>query len=521
MGRVASAMTRSRAISVAASLAILMLLGFGVRLVLGMRTQIDADEAALALAGLHLNHGQFVLMEPDAQYLGALDAYVSAPFIALLGPGLLAVRLALAVTGALYVLSMYALGRVLFKSHRAGLLTAGVAAVFPLFAVYWSAKLRGGYVELPIFEAVALILCARIGWGTRGWFRWWALLGFVVGLALWSDVLIAVVFAVIATALLVRAPVTGWRRTLRGGALACVTGLIGLAPWIAYNVPNHLHSIRAIPRAFTSFTGGVSALVNDQLPVFVGGSSDCRHTIVPTAVSDGSLVALLVAVLWLRRRSLRNIVSGGLSEFEPLDVCLVLVPATLIYLAVSRLDSIPCEPRYLMPLAVPLVIAVATVLLVRWSGRWISLVATAAWLTINVIAAAGSLPDMSDYAVGSRVPFDLGPGISMIRAQHPTAVWAQFWLSHPLAYFSGDTLPIGEYGGYVGFPQRQMAVETALHPSWVFVEGQAGMAELERVCHERGITYSKITGGGLVLYTHLTGTVEPSDVIPGPAGRTD
>ena len=58
---------------------ILMALGFAVRLALGLRTQLDADEATFALAGLHITHGQFALMEPNGQYLGALDAYIAAP----------------------------------------------------------------------------------------------------------------------------------------------------------------------------------------------------------------------------------------------------------------------------------------------------------------------------------------------------------------------------------------------------------------------------------------------------------
>jgi hypothetical protein len=53
-------MHRSRTIRTALPIVALVLLGFAVRLALGMRTQVDADEAALALAGLHLTHGQVV-----------------------------------------------------------------------------------------------------------------------------------------------------------------------------------------------------------------------------------------------------------------------------------------------------------------------------------------------------------------------------------------------------------------------------------------------------------------------------
>src|SRR5437588_2302327 len=307
----------------------LMALGFAVRLALGLRTQLDADEATFALAGLHITHGHFALMEPNGQYLGALDAYIAAPFIALFGPNTLAIRLSVAAIGAVYVLSMYWLGRQLFRTQRAALLTALVAAVFPLFTVYWSSKLRGGYVEMPVFEALALGLCARAGWISAPRLRWWALLGLVCGAALWSDVLFIVVVAVIAAALLLRGPAIGWSAWRRGVGVACLGGAVGLAPWIAYNVPNKLHSIRAIPRVFTGFRSGAEILVNHQLPTLIGGTSSCGHDVVPPLISDVALLALLVAIVWMRRQSISNLLTGKATRFEPLDVVLVRIPATI------------------------------------------------------------------------------------------------------------------------------------------------------------------------------------------------
>src|SRR5207302_8589186 len=104
--------------------------------------------------------------------------YVAAPVVGLLGSNLLAIRLPLAMLGGIYVAVMYWLGRALFKRGDYALVTALVAAVFPLFTVFWSAKLRGGYTELPIFEAVALALCARVGWGQASTRRPWAAPGF-------------------------------------------------------------------------------------------------------------------------------------------------------------------------------------------------------------------------------------------------------------------------------------------------------------------------------------------------------
>ena len=101
-----------------------------MRLLVGLQLPLDGDEAVEAIGALRLLHGELLLMEPDGRYLGALDMYFLAPFLAVLGPTLLAVRAAMSLVGALYVAAMWWLGRLVFRSPQGGLLLAAVAAVF-------------------------------------------------------------------------------------------------------------------------------------------------------------------------------------------------------------------------------------------------------------------------------------------------------------------------------------------------------------------------------------------------------
>jgi 4-amino-4-deoxy-L-arabinose transferase-like glycosyltransferase len=460
-------------------------------------------------------------MEPNGQYLGALDAYVAAPFVGIFGTNLLAIRLPLAIVGGAYVAVMYWLGKVLFKRTDYALLTALVAAVFPLFTVYWGGKLRGGYTELPIFEAIALALCAKIGWGHGSKLRYWAALGVTTGVALWSDLLFIVVAAVVLLGLLLRGPTVGWPAWRRGAGVGLIAGVVGLAPWLAFNLPNNLASLHSIPKNYVGFRTGVGNLLSEHLPILVGGSSSCGHDVVPALVSDSLLGLLAVTILVMRRQTLARVFRGRFTSIEPIDLVYLALPATLIFLVVSRLNYDPCQPRYVTPLAVPLVIAVVTILAARWPWRSIGLPIAAAWLVISGLAAAGPLVDMQPTTpTGAAVPSDLGAGLAMINRENPSAVWAQYWLSRPLSYYSGDMLVIGDYGGYVGFVQRQQHVETAATPSWAFVAGDAETAVFERVCANRNVTFNKVEGGGLVLYTHLSATVEPQDVFIGSEAKT-
>jgi hypothetical protein len=118
------------------------------------------------------------------------------------------------------------------------------------------------------------------------------------------------------------------------------------------------------------------------------------------------------------------------------------------------------------------------------------------------------------------VPTTLDAGVVLLKEHDTAAVWADFSLSRLLSYYSHDTLPIAEYGGYAGFIQRQQQVETALDPSWVFVAGDPNIAKFLKACATKSITYTMYSGGGLDLYTGLTGSLEPGDVFTGVDAQT-
>ena len=48
------------------------------------RASIGSARATFGLAALHIDSGQLSLEEPKGRYLGALDAYIAAPLIAVM-----------------------------------------------------------------------------------------------------------------------------------------------------------------------------------------------------------------------------------------------------------------------------------------------------------------------------------------------------------------------------------------------------------------------------------------------------
>jgi hypothetical protein len=495
--------------------------GVVVRVAVGLRESLDGDEAVEAITALRILHGQFALMESSGRYLGALDSYMLAPFLAVLGPKLFAVRLAEGLVGGAYVLLTYALGRVCFRSTGPALVAAGVAAVFPLFALTFGVRART-YGLLLALETLVLLLALRLAWPERRpGRRAWALAGLTAGLAVWTHLLLALPVVAGLAAVLARGRVNVWRPTKSGLAVAGFWSLVGLAPWLVYNaVVSPLGSLRHLysPAVAYTVSPGLAAraVAGIGLPIFVGADvGDCGLTSAPALGFDAGLATLVLAVLWLRRRSLAALATGRLAELEPVDFVLAVAPAAVLAVTLG-FNTLVCEPRYLMPLAVPLAMGGALVLAAPWPWRALGLLLAAAWLAaagVTLRSALGEGPNLIVTSAGARVPVDGPTAAAALAAERPEAVWADYQLARTLQFYAGDRFVVGEYQGYVGFPDTQARAYAAHHPSWLFAAGDPEIAAFQAECARRGITYRTAQPApSLVLFASLSAPLTPDDL---------
>jgi 4-amino-4-deoxy-L-arabinose transferase-like glycosyltransferase len=487
---------------------------FVSRLLVGLHTGLDADEATTGVTALGIIHGHFALMESDAHYLGALEAYVLAPFVWLLGPTLAAIRISTALMGCVYALALYDLGRTILHRRAAALVLAGVGAVFPLFELTWTVKACIGYTAMVVLAVIALALAARIGWGQGGNRRRnWLLLGLVVGVGMWNDALIAVVFIPVLLGLLCRAPVLGWARTLRHVPWATGSALVGFSPWIVYNAANNLRSIHGLPNYSTSIAHAAKGLVGQELPIFVGTSSECGNTTVTPWVACIGLAALVGAVVWLRRRSLARLLHGHLSTLEPADMVLALAPIAVVAVTVGRWNDVPCEPRYLLPLAIPLAVGAALVLLVRSRWRLLSVLLAIGYLVIASISGYGPTVDsVSGTTTGALIPPDQTRIVAALEADHVTVLFADYWVARPILYLSDERIDAAVYNGPTAFPSIQDQAIASAHPDWLFVDGDPEIAVFRALMASRGVAATEVSLQGYELFDHLSSPLRPGDL---------
>jgi 4-amino-4-deoxy-L-arabinose transferase-like glycosyltransferase len=497
-----------------AALVLLLVAAFASRLIFGLHTGLDGDESTTAFTALRITQGHLVLMESNLHYQAALESYIIAPFVWLLGPTGLAVRVPVALVGTLFVLALYDLGHTIFRRRTAGLVLACVGAVFPVFELVWSMKARSGYAETMVFAVVCLCLAARIGWQPRGdRLRNWILLGLVAGLGLWNYLLIAVPLAPVAVALLCRAPALGWRRTLRGAGAALGGLLVGFSPWLAYNATHHLASLQNLPSYVTSIPHAVKGLVEQELPIFAGTSSECGSNTVTPWVAWVGLAALTVAVLWLRRKPIERLLRGDLRSLEPVEMLLAIAPVAVVAVVAGRFNDVPCEPRYLLPLAIPLAVGATLVLMVRSRWRFLTAGLSIAYLVLAGFTAYGPTVDALPYTTtGAPIPLNRTQIVTELEGRHVTALFGDYWVARPILYLSGDRIDAAVYNGPIGFPSVQAAAVASPDPAWLFVDGDPDIGIFQALMRSRGVTSSEVSVGGYELFEGFSAPLHPSDL---------
>ncbi len=314
----------------------------------------DSDEGTMGLMALHINgHGEHPVFLYGQTYAGSLEAYLAAGIFRVAGASDFTLRLGLVGLAALFLGIMYLLAALLY-SRRVALLSLPFLALGSSELLTRQLKADGGYAELLVFGAAAMLLACYLGVSTvdtprptrgrrlaayGGW-------GLVVGLGIWSHPLMLPFAAMSGLVLLLTC-----RRELRGLAGVCgLLGLvIGLFPVLAYNlsaapgqgtVATVLAIVRAGGSGHTSagpapFLQRLAGTVAVSIPVATGGSGLCglrpqdawplsaatsRHTVLCTAIhatwGAGWLVCWFLAVVGPVRSIVqrRQVTGRGRSE---------------------------------------------------------------------------------------------------------------------------------------------------------------------------------------------------------------
>ncbi len=309
-------------------------LGSGIRLALISLgwPHTNFDEGTMGEMAMNIAfHGEHPAFFYGQSYMGSLQAYLGAAFFHLFGVSLFSLRLGTVLLNTLFLVSMYLLARLLYPPKLA-LLSTLLLALAAVIVYYREIQAIGGYPETLLFGSLLFVLASWLALTARqeltpcnrrrGLLRLlaFAAWGMVVGLGLWSDLLI-LPFVLCSGLLLL---VTCWRDILSLAPVCLLVGfLIGGLPLILYNFQpgSHANSLdivlflfrggagvasgalqRLLPHSIVStFLVGIPTMTNyprvcdvSSTP-FLGGS---EPTTLPCAVMQGAWSLLWIA-LWI------------------------------------------------------------------------------------------------------------------------------------------------------------------------------------------------------------------------------
>ncbi len=249
----------------------MLLLAGVLRFVLAARgwPSPNSDEATIGLmVDDILWHGAHPAFTYGEHHVGSLDAYLQAPFFAVLGPTRFALHVTTTLQFLAFLLVLYALTRAVF-SKRTAMVTLALLVLGADLALYF--ELRAGHYAQDMLLLGALLMwlvVVRLGGALSRWRRPAVDLsiGLVAGLALWSTILLAPFVGAAILALGVEA-LRRWRVLPSGQrvrvvarqiALPVVGALIGFAPFLVVTVSTHGAVLREALRA-AGATGGPPA----------------------------------------------------------------------------------------------------------------------------------------------------------------------------------------------------------------------------------------------------------------------
>lgn len=451
----------------------------------------DSDEGTMGVMALHINgHGARPVFLYGQGYMGSLEAYLAAGIFRVAGASDLTLRLGLVLLAALFLGIMYLLAALLY-SRRVALLSLPFLAVGSSELLTRQLKADGGYSELLVFGAAAMLLACYLGLsavdaprpasGRRlaaygGW-------GLIVGLGIWSHPLMLPFAAMSGLLLLLTC-----RRELRG--LAGVCGLlgivIGLFPVLAYNVSaapgqSTVATIVAIVRAGGSghtsagpapFVQRLAGTVAVSIPVATGGSGLCglrpqdawplsaatsRHTVLCTAIhatwGAGWLLCWFLAVLGAVRSIVQRRQGKGRGRSETRDdrylenqqvARLALLGTAGLTLALFMLSPAPAHApwfnvRYLegVWVALPAILALfATDRLLPAGRRWFAAYAVK-YGALGLLATAllsDTIGAYRDAGYPTWLHGQLMAAASDLTGHHVNHVYTDYWTCDWLAF---------------------------------------------------------------------------------------
>jgi hypothetical protein len=486
-----------------------------------LRTPLDGDAAIVGLMARRPFESLTLWGQP---YGSPLEAWLTAPFVAWLGPISAAVRVPGFLLGLALVPLAFALGRAMHPeaAFPAALLAACPSSYMLLLSaqpppLYPTALALGACLLLGALSLGRRLAAGEVPLGAL------LLWGFAAGAALWTHLMTASLVLACLVHLLARAPRGSRGRALAllpmlalGSAPAWVPALAGRATALAVGPGSSLsaawsHALALAARLHEPLLG----LLGAHTPLVADAGEPLARTPAWAAIPlVGALAALLLSAC-VRRRS------------RPGTGMLLGVGAlTLLAFLFSRRAE-PQAIRFLTPLYLPL-LALAAAALVETLG------ARRCWLALAPLAAlnlAGGATLLAAWRSADRAaaPFhlpELGPVVRLLESRGIRRAYGSYGPAYRLSYESGESLVVSQFRNE-RFPEYPLPyldeVRLASRVAWVFTpqipSDMPTPAAFENDLRAAGGQWERVDAGAAVVFLEFVPPLGPEVEPLASAGR--
>ena len=441
----------------------MLAVGVVVRVILLRAPDTWYDEATNGLMGLAVLRGELPLYFYGQAFMGALDAYLAAPFYFLFGPSVHTLKLLPLALTLLWMALTVGLAAVAFGQPAAAF-AAALLAVPPDFLLSWTIEVRTKYHLCVVLGTLALLLALRPPGRvpTRDIMRL-GVLGLVLGLAFWTNFLTVVFVPAVAILIALR---SGLLRALPGLPVAAATFALGSVPHWVYGISHGT----AVPHTggwvgWATFAAHVGALGRVAWPAMAG---------VPIALQNtrlGFTIALAAALVsgFAGVIAVRSAVGGG-GPGRAMALALVVLIVVNFGTAVGTRhgDRIDNDPKYFLPVytALPALLGAG---LATLPSRAAAVVLLGLLALQASSVATGTLQSQRAYEV-ARLAADrreFAETITAVEQAGPTRFYARDPGPSMLAFLSDERVIVSD--PYLeSYPAYARAVDGARRVGWWF-----------------------------------------------------
>lgn len=489
---------------------------------------IDADEAIVGLMAKHVLDGRDIPTFYYGQhYMGSLEPLLVSASFALFGISNFTMQLVPLIFSAALIPIVYLIGH-----EIAGRFTARLGALFcavpPATLVIWSAKARGGFIEVVVIGAIAMLLTLRWLKEDRPNRSLTAWIGLLLGLGWWVNNQILYSMLPIGLMILVRL-IRDHERSFFGDV--CKHGFLGLAGFFVGGAPFWIYQFTNDFISFGLF-GGASledaaehavGLITTALPILLGAkqSWQIRDTFPGASWIYGfCYAALFCSVIWWRRRQLLQMLAGRTDRNRPAELLIFFVLSSCCVFALSTFGWLVQAPRYLLPLYVAIfpltALGIDRLRMITPLGAAIVSVFV---LALNVFSTYGNgraLPGEPVIFDGERVAKDHTELIDWLYEQKIAWVRTNYWVGYRLAFETRERIRFKlvhdpRTDRIPAFKEAAKGINCLSMPL-VLVPSQANLTR--KALRKLGFTFSEVTKSGYVVFYDIGAVYPPTRAVP-------